>query len=1131
MNHSENGASDRLWYKDAVFYELRVRSFFDSNGDGIGDFPGLTAKLDYLHSLGVTTLWLLPFYPSPMRDDGYDIADYINIHPACGTLRDFKNFVREAHRRDLKIVTELVLNHTSDRHEWFQRARRSPAGSTYRDYYVWSDTPERYKDARIIFQDFEPSNWSWDPTAKAYYFHRFYSHQPDLNYDNPAVIREIRRVISFWLGLGVDGLRLDAVPYLFKREGTNCENLPETHAFLRELRAHIDEKFPNRMLLAEANQWPEEAVAYLAEGKECNMAFHFPLMPRMFMSVRMEDRFPLTDIWAQTPEIDPGCQWALFLRNHDELTLEMVTDEERDYMYRAFAQDARMRVNLGIRRRLAPLLGNHRRTIELNNALLCSLPGTPVIYYGDEIGMGDNVYLGDRDGVRTPMQWSADRNAGFSSANPQRLILPVIIDPEYHYQSVNVEAHESNRHSLLWWMRRLIALRKQIKSFGRGSMEFLNPDNSHVLAFVRAYESETILVVANLSRFVQYVELDLARFKGTTPVELFGRTPFPAIGDLPYLLTMGPHGFFWFSIEQPQPTKTAEQSGYETPRLEMSVTFDSILRGDAREQIERVLPGYLVHCRWFRAKARTISAVHISDTIPMAEGPSVPQLTLLNVDYSNAEPETYLLPMAVATGDRARDLRSRWPEHVIADVTSSGRNGDGDGILYDAAVDPDFLSTLFEIIARRRRHRGAVGELLPGATQAFHQMRGDPEARLEPRVLKAEQSNSSVIYGDRFIMKLFRRVEAGLNPDLEIGRFLTSHALFSHVPPLAGWIDYRDGSGERRDLAVLQGFVANEGDAWQFTLGELDRYLETAATRSDPAPSTTKSLVELLALTEPDPLASELIGHYLDAARLMGKRLSELHLALASTADDPDFAPEPYSTLYQRSTYQSMQNLLARAMRTLNSRATVVPKDLRDRAQLIASHQREIGARFEAFLRCRLSVARMRIHGDLHLGQMLYTGKDFAIIDFEGEPARPLSERRLKRAALRDVAGMLRSFHYAALSATIQQLKIGALGRFDFAGMEPWANFWRTWSSWAYLKGYLESSGHAPFIPKSDDELRILLDAFVMDKAIYELNYELNNRPDWLLIPLLSIEELLGLQSNFTQNPIPKPAIHDSPRA
>jgi maltose alpha-D-glucosyltransferase / alpha-amylase len=681
-------------------------------------------------------------------------------------------------------------------------------------------------------------------------------------------------------------------------------------------------------------------------------------------------------------------------------------------------------------------------------------------------------------------------------------------------------------------MRRLLALRKQIKAFGRGTMEFLSPENSHVLAFIRAYEDEQILVVANLSRFVQYVELDLAKFKGTTPVELFGRTPFPPIGDLPYLLTLGPHGFFWFSIEQPKTTTAADRSEYEIPRIEMNASFDGFLRGESRQQLERLLPAYLLHCRWFRSKTKPITGVHITEAMPMAEGPAVPHMTLLNVEYSNSEPETYLLPLTIATGDRARDVRSRWPEHVIAEVTSSRSNGDGDGILFDAAVDPDFLSTLLEIIAKRRRHRGSRGELLPGTTQAFHQLRGDPETPLEPRVLKAEQSNTSIVYGDRFIIKLFRRIEDGINPDLEIGHFLTTHALFSHVPPLAGWIDYGSGNDERKNIAVLQGFVPNEGDAWQYTLGELHRYLENAATRSEPPPSTDKTLYDLLAATEPDPLAAELIGHYLGSARLMGQRLAELHHALTSTTNDPEFAPEPYSTLYQRSTYQSMQNLLARVMRLLNSRASIVPKDFREQAQLVSSHQKEIAARFDAFLRCRLTIDRMRIHGDLHLGQILYTGRDFAIIDFEGEPARPLSERRLKRAGLRDVAGMMRSFHYAALTSTIEQLRIGALGKFDFAGMAPWTNFWRTWSSWAFLKGYLEAGGHASFIPKSDQELRILLDAFVMDKAIYELGYELNNRPDWLLIPLLSLGQLLGLENTNTQNLIvPNPGIHESPRA
>jgi maltose alpha-D-glucosyltransferase / alpha-amylase len=540
---------DPHWYQDAIIYQVHVRSFSDSDGDGIGDFQGLTSKLDYLQALGVTALWLMPFYPSPLRDDGYDTSDYTDIHPSYGTLRDFKRFLREAHRRGLRVITELVLNHTSDQHPWFQRARHAPPGSPERDFYVWSDTPERYTEARIIFKDFEQSNWSWDPVAKAYFWHRFYSHQPDLNYDNPAVFRAMTRAIDFWLGMGVDGLRLDAVPYLFEREGTNCENLPETHEALRRLRQHIDRRHEDRMLLAEANQWPEDAVAYFGQGDECHMAFHFPVMPRLFMAVRMEDRFPIVDILAQTPAIPETAQWAIFLRNHDELTLEMVTDEERDYMYRVYAADPAARINLGIRRRLAPLLGNHRRRIELLNGLLFALPGTPIIYYGDEIGMGDNIYLGDRNGVRTPMQWSPDRNAGFSAANPQRLYLPIITDPEYHYEAVNVDAQQTNQHSLLWWMRRLIALRKQHPAFGRGTLEFLSPRNRAVLACIRRHPEETLLIVVNLSRYVQYAELDLGAFQGQTPMELFGRVAFPTVGDRPYLLTLAPHTFFWFALE------------------------------------------------------------------------------------------------------------------------------------------------------------------------------------------------------------------------------------------------------------------------------------------------------------------------------------------------------------------------------------------------------------------------------------------------------------------------------------------------------------------------------------------------------------------------------------------------------
>ena len=541
-------ATDPLWYKDAVIYELHVRTFADGNDDGTGDFRGLIQRLDYLAELGVTCLWLLPFFPSPLRDDGYDIADYFSVNPAYGTLDDFREFLNAAHERGMQVMIELVINHTSDQHPWFHRARQAPVGSVERDYYVWSDTPEKYRGVRIIFTDTEKSNWTWDERAQAYYWHRFFSHQPDLNFDNPAVLEELLRVLHFWLDMGVDALRLDAIPYLVEREGTSCENVPETHVVIRRIRADLDASYANRMLLAEANQMPNEVLAYFGEGNECHMAFHFPLMPRLFMALRTENRQPLIEIMAQTPSIPESCQWALFLRNHDELTLEMVTDDERDYMYLAYSADPRMRVNVGIRRRLAPLLENNRRRIELLNSILLSFPGTPIIYYGDEIGMGDNIYLGDRHGVRTPMQWSADRNGGFSRANPSRLSSPVIMDPLYGYEVVNVEAQRDDPSSLLNWMRQMIKLRRLFKVFGRGTIELLTPSNPKIVAYVRRYEDERVLCVANLSRFAQPVSLDLANLAGVTPIEMLGYVEFPKIGESPYCLSLGPYGFFWFEL-------------------------------------------------------------------------------------------------------------------------------------------------------------------------------------------------------------------------------------------------------------------------------------------------------------------------------------------------------------------------------------------------------------------------------------------------------------------------------------------------------------------------------------------------------------------------------------------------------
>jgi maltose alpha-D-glucosyltransferase/alpha-amylase len=1110
---------DALWYKDAIIYELRVRSFYDNNGDGIGDFEGLEAKLDYLQSLGVTAIWLLPFFPSPLRDDGYDISSYTDVHPDCGTIQDFRGVIREAHRRGLRVIIELVINHTSDQHEWFQRARRASPGSAAREFYVWSDTSDKYKEARIIFTDSETSNWTWDPVAKAYYWHRFYSHQPDLNFDNPTVRREIMRIADFWLGMGVDGLRLDAVPYLFERAGTSCENLPETHAFLRDLRAHIDRNYTNRMLLAEANQWPEDAVQYFAEGKECHMAFHFPIMPRMFMSLRMEDRFPLTDIWAQTPVIDPTCQWALFLRNHDELTLEMVTDEERDYMYRAYAQDNRMRINLGIRRRLAPLLRNNRRSIELINGLLLSLPGTPVLYYGDEIAMGDNIFLGDRNGVRTPMQWSGDRNAGFSRANPQQLILPVVIDYEYHYQTVNVEGQEANPHSLLWWMRRLIALRRRYKAFGRGSMEFLTPENPRIVAFVRSYDDENILVVANLSRFVQYVELDLSRFKGQVPMELFGQSPFPPIGDLPYLLTLGPHGFIWFTIERPRGvTGVADLSSYVTPQIELTLAAEGILRTHAHSALSGILPRYLPHCRWFRGKARTIRSARIGETVTCSEGDDVLELTLVEVSYADADPETYVLPLGIATGDRARALRAGSPQHIIADVRILN-NEDGNGVLYDATANPQFGRALLEMIRRKRRPKSQAAGLTTSLTRTSDSLLSESVDLPEPHVLKAEQSNTSIVFGDRLLLKLFRKLEPGVNPDIEIGRFLTDRARYTHTPPLAGWLNYAKGRAAPGSIALLQGFVPNQGDAWEFTCKELERYLEAAATRSENPQLFTKPLVEITDhLSAPDLTATEMIGTYLEAARLIGQRVAELHLAFLIDLDDPNFAPEPYSSLYQRSQYQSMRNLLGRVMRLLNTRLSLIPQQERKAAQQLCDHKDRMEVLFETFLQYKFSIVRTRTHGDLHLGQMLYTGKDFFIIDFEGEPARPLDERRRKRSPLRDVGGMLRSFEYAAFSQMARQLRTGVLGKADFASLEPWVRFWQTWTSWAFLRGYLTASAGAPYLPKTLDELQVLLDTFTLEKAVYELGYELDNRPEWVFIPLHGITRLVGLPGSIAEN-------------
>jgi maltose alpha-D-glucosyltransferase/alpha-amylase len=1102
---------DPRWYKDAVIYEVHARAFQDSSGDGVGDFRGLASRLDYLKDLGITAIWILPFYPSPLRDDGYDTADYTSVHPSYGTIEDVKHLLREAHARGLRVITELVLNHTSDQHPWFKRARTAPPGSPERDFYVWSDSPEKYREARVIFKDFEPSNWTWDPVARAYYWHRFYSHQPDLNFDNPEVHRALLQAVDFWLGLGIDGLRLDAVPYLYEREGTNCENVPETHEFLRMLRRHVDSKFPDRMLLAEANQWPEDAAAYFGKGDECHMAFHFPIMPRMFMAIHMEDRFPIVDILRQTPAIPEPAQWAVFLRNHDELTLEMVTDEERDYMYRAYSRDAQARINLGIRRRLAPLLGNNRRKIELMNALLFSLPGTPVIYYGDEIGMGDNIFLGDRNGVRTPMQWSADKNAGFSRANPQRLYLPVSIDPEYHYEAVNVEGQLNNPHSLLWWMRRLIALRRRRPAFSRGSVEFLYPSNPKVLAFIRRLGDETILVVANLSRFAQYAELDLPHDRGKVPVELFSRSPFPAVEERPYLLTLGPHSFLWFSLEPAggtDPDTRARRA--DLPLLEIPGPWEDVAQGAPREEFERLLPSVLSGRRWFRGKSRSIRAARLAASLRIPHGTSASLLCVVRIEFFDGEPADYVLPLSYAPPDKADLLRQNHPTALLARL-APGDSKEAPGILYDAAADPSFAAALLDLVARRGSLSNADLALSGSPTATLDSRLGPGGAAPEAALLRGEQSNTSILFGDRLILKLYRRPEEGTSLDLEIAGFLTEAVAFPHTPDVAGWLDLRRGEAAPCTLAVVQSFVPNEGDGWRYTLDALEHYFERVLTGPVDLASEGPPAGRLLDLTRLTPPRGvlETVGPFLESARLIGLRTAELHLALGSSPRNEAFAPEPFGALYQRSIYQSMRNLSSRVFDSLRRRRDRLPDAVRPDADRALALEAAVLDRFHALLSLRLDGGRIRIHGDYHLGQLLWTGKDFVIIDFEGEPSRSLAERRLKRSPLRDVAGMIRSFHYAAYAAWFAQRDRAAAPPEKIRALESSALLWYRWVSSAFLRAYLDRSSGSRLLPSGDAELRVFLDLLLLEKAVYELGYELDSRPDWALIPLQGILSLV----------------------
>ncbi len=1058
-------ATDPLWYKDAIIYELHVKAFNDSNGDGYGDFQGIIQRLDYLQSLGVTCIWILPFFPSPQRDDGYDISDYMSVNPNYGTIDDFQEFLNESHKRGMQVMIELVINHTSDQHPWFQAARNAPAGSPERDMYVWSDTDKLYSGVRIIFTDTEKSNWTWDPVAGQYYWHRFFSHQPDLNFDNPRVMEEVLNAMRFWMDMGVDGLRLDAIPYLIERDGTSCENVPETHVMIKQIRAAIDAEYENRMVLAEANMWPDDVRPYFGDGDECQMAFHFPLMPRIYMALRQEDRLPITEIMAQTPPIPDNCQWGLFLRNHDELTLEMVTDDERDYMWLAYSADPRMRINVGIRRRLAPLLDNNRRRIELLNSLLLSFPGTPILYYGDEIGMGDNIYLGDRNGVRTPMQWNSDRNAGFSRAVPAKLYSPVIMDPIWGYEAINVEAQESDTSSLLHWTRNMIALRKLFQVFGRGTQEFLKPDNRKVLAYLREFEGEHVVCVANLSRFAQPVTLDLSRFAGMVPVEMLGYVPFPKIDATPYALTLAPYGFIWLEL---QPATVVEEEGGTPEQIAKEITLpahdmEGVLAGAGAQLLqEAFLPRYICSQRWFGAKSRHIQNVRITDSVRLDSTDAA--LLFLDVQYSDGGThDQYTLPLAV----RRVEEEVNYPDGaVIAKLYNPGYSG----VLLDGLVVPEVRDVFLQDIATGVRQQTAQEGIVEGlASSAFTQLRGD--GRLDSRKSSAEQSNSSIFFGDRLILKLFRRLQPGENPDAEIGRFLTEVAHYEHIAPFAGEVVYtpRDANGQTgvpTTVGLLQGLVQNNGDGWYWTLEQI----------------------------------KQSGADYLEAARLLGRRTAEMHLALATPTENAAFAAEPATSAALATDSERLESQIAAALQAVRSRMNTLAEDLLTPAAMLIAHRNDLHAVAQQLhsLPPEQAGQRTRIHGDYHLGQVLRTADDFVLLDFEGEPARSLEERRAKQSPLRDVAGMLRSFSYA-----------GVAGFGIDASQASSRRAWEREASEAFLAGYQaafaagsEHTGSAAVSP-------LLLRAFLLEKALYELMYELNNRPDWISIPLQGILELL----------------------
>jgi maltose alpha-D-glucosyltransferase / alpha-amylase len=1075
---------DHLWYKDAIIYQLHVKAFADSNNDGIGDFAGLTDKLDYLQDLGVTAIWLMPFYPSPGRDDGYDIADYGSIHPDFGTMKDFRRFIHEAKRRGLRVITELVINHTSDQHDWFKRARRSPAGSSARDWYVWSDTDKKYDGTRIIFTDTEKSNWTWDTEAKAYYWHRFFSHQPDLNFDNPRVVSAVVQVMKRWLDAGVDGFRLDAIPYLVERDGSNNENLPETHKIIKHLRAELDAYAPGKLLLAEANQWPEDVQQYFGDSDECHMAYHFPLMPRMYMAIAQEDRFPITDIMRQTPDIPQDCQWAMFLRNHDELTLEMVTDVERDYLWSTYANDPRARINVGIRRRLAPLMENDRRKIELMNSMLMSFPGTPIIYYGDEIGMGDNIYLGDRNGVRTPMQWTPDRNGGFSRADPARLYAPTIMDPVYGYESVNVEAQSRSLSSQLSATKRLMAVRKSTLAFGRGTMTFIRPTNRSVLSYVRQFGDEVILCVANLSRSAQATELDLSPWKERVPLEMLGRTKFPPIGELPYMITLAPYGFYWFLLQERDisehmaPTAVPE---FETLVVPLGATWMSLER--TRGVFEReVLPAHLARTRWYPERSPKAIQARLTSAVPFAEiGDNRPWLAFFETTQRGVTTR-YLLPMQI---EWVRFDRERYNPRAFAAV----RQGAREGTLLDVASDPIFIALLLHnlriSLSVANEDESARLEFRPTTKLADKPF----EQPTHIRAVETEQSNSTALVDSDYVVKLYRKLQTGINPEIELGRFLTDVAGFANTPALLGSVELIEGE-HTSAIAIVHAFVQNQGDAWTVTSAYLDRFVDEQ---------------KLLANGDDVGHSDEQVP-YLRYMSQTGRRVAEMHMALASRDDIEDFKPEPVSpqdiTMWIGEIVDRAE-LVFEALRPRLNAAKEADRALIEQVLALRSGLRE---RLLDLLPPNTDGLNIRHHGDFHLGQMLVVKDDIYIIDFEGEPRRPIAERRRKAPAARDVAGLIRSIDYSATAALERALMVAP----DETGKLAAAlEGWRERATAAFVGSYRDTLTDARLWPADSAAAEGMLNFFLLEKAFYEIEYELAHRPDWLRVPLAGTLRIL----------------------